>query len=73
VEGAQRAGRACIDYGFHMMVTDVNPGTLAEMPTMIDEGVTTFKLFTAYPGTNYSDDGASSRRCRPPPTSAPPS
>ncbi|MFO7548546.1 MAG: dihydropyrimidinase [Acidimicrobiia bacterium] len=54
---ARAAGRACIDYGFHMMVTDVNPATLAEMATMIDEGVTTFKLFTAYPGTNYSDDG----------------
>jgi dihydropyrimidinase len=54
---ARAAGRACVDYGFHMMVTDVNPRTLAEMAEMVEEGVTTFKLFTAYPGTNYSDDG----------------
>jgi dihydropyrimidinase len=54
---ARADGRACVDYGFHMMVTDVNPRTLAEMADMVEEGVTTFKLFTAYPGTNYSDDG----------------
>ncbi len=50
-------GRAVIDYGFHMMVTDVHPGTLDEFAAMTEAGVTTFKLFTAYPGTNYSDDG----------------
>jgi dihydropyrimidinase len=56
-EWKQRAaGNSFIDYGFHMMVTDVHPGTLAEFPTMVDEGVTTFKLFTAYPGVNLSDD-----------------
>jgi dihydropyrimidinase len=50
------AGNAVIDYGFHMMVTDVHEGTLAEFGAMMHEGVTTFKLFTAYPGTNLSDD-----------------
>lgn len=56
-EWRQRAdGHAYIDYGFHMMVTDVHAGTLAEFPTMMHEGVTTFKLFTAYPGVNLSDD-----------------
>jgi dihydropyrimidinase len=49
--------RAAIDFGFHMMVTDVNPNTLDEFGTMVETGVTSFKLFTAYPGTNYSDDG----------------
>jgi dihydropyrimidinase len=54
---ARAAGRACVDYGFHLMVTDVNPGSLDQMPALVDAGVTSFKLFTAYPGTNYSDDG----------------
>jgi dihydropyrimidinase len=49
-------GRSFIDYGFHMMVTDVHEGTLTEFPEMMRAGVTTFKLFTAYPGVNLSDD-----------------
>ncbi len=53
---ARAEGQSCVDYGFHMMVTDVHPGTLAELPEMMHEGVTTFKLFTAYPGVNLSDD-----------------
>lgn len=57
-EWASRAdGNCCIDYGFHLMVTDVNDGTLAEIPSLVADGITTFKLFTAYPGVNYSDDG----------------
>ncbi|MDQ3879458.1 MAG: dihydropyrimidinase [Chloroflexota bacterium] len=52
------AGKACIDYGFHMIVSDVREDVLSEMDTLVDEGVTTFKLFTAYPGVFYSDDGA---------------
>ena len=56
-EWKERAeGQSCVDYGFHMMVTDVHAGTLAELPEMMHEGVTTFKLFTAYPGVNLSDD-----------------
>jgi dihydropyrimidinase len=51
-------GNACIDYGFHMIISDVRDDVLAEMDTLVDEGVTTFKLFTAYPGVFYSDDGA---------------
>ena len=53
---ARAQGSSAIDYGFHMMVTDVHEGTLAEFPAMVEEGVTTFKLFTAYPGVNLSDD-----------------
>ena len=51
-------GNACIDYGFHMIISDVRDDVLAEMDTLVDEGVTTFKLFTAYPGVFFSDDGA---------------
>jgi len=54
---ARAAGRACADYGFHLMVTDVRPDTLDELPALAAAGVGSIKLFTAYPGTNYSDDG----------------
>ena len=55
---AKAEGNTTIDYGFHMIVSDVNDDSLAEMDKLIDEGVTDFKLFTAYPGVFYSDDGA---------------
>ena len=55
---AKADGNACIDYGFHMIISDVTDDVLAEMDTLVDEGVTTFKLFTAYPGVFFSDDGA---------------
>ncbi|HVM29467.1 MAG TPA: dihydropyrimidinase [Candidatus Limnocylindrales bacterium] len=51
-------GNATVDYGFHMIMSDVNDGTLAEMDRLVEEGVTDFKLFTAYPGVFFSDDGA---------------
>ena len=51
-------GKACVDYGFHMIVSDVRDDVLSEMDQLVDEGVTTFKLFTAYPGVFFSDDGA---------------
>ena len=55
---AKAEGNCAIDYGFHMIMSDVNDDTLAEMDTLVAEGVTDFKLFTAYPGVFYSDDGA---------------
>ena len=55
---AKAEGKATIDYGFHMIMSDVTDATLAEMDTLVDEGVTDFKLFTAYPGVFFSDDGA---------------
>ena len=51
-------GNAVADYGFHMIMSDVNDDTLAEMDGLVEEGVPDFKLFTAYPGVFYSDDGA---------------
>ncbi len=50
-------GNCAIDYGFHMIVSDVNDQTLKEMDILMGEGVTSFKLFMAYPGVLYSDDG----------------
>ena len=55
---AKAEGNAVVDYGFHMIMSDVNDGTLAEMDQLVKEGVPDFKLFTAYPGVFYSDDGA---------------
>ena len=55
---AKAEGRACIDYGFHMIMSDVTDESLEEMDALVDEGITDFKLFTAYPGVFYSDDGA---------------
>ena len=46
-----------IDYGFHMITGDINDQTLKEMELLVREGVTSFKLFMAYPGVFYSDDG----------------
>ncbi|MDE3065705.1 MAG: dihydropyrimidinase [Acidobacteriota bacterium] len=54
---AKADGQCAIDYGFHMIVSDVNDVSLKEMDVLIDEGVTSFKLFMAYPGVFYSTDG----------------
>jgi dihydropyrimidinase len=54
-------GKACIDYGLHMAVTDLGPGDgaqgLAEMETMVGKGISSFKLFMAYPNVLMIDDG----------------
>jgi len=49
-------GKAAIDYGFHMIMTEANPSTLDEMSAMIREGITSFKMFMAYPGVFLVDD-----------------
>jgi dihydropyrimidinase len=50
-------GNCAIDYGFHMIVSDVNDTTLKEMDACIASGVTSFKMFMAYPGVFYATDG----------------
>src|SRR5882672_12774239 len=42
-------GKACIDYGLHMIVTDLGNCGLEDMDEMVDQGVASFKLFMAYP------------------------
>jgi dihydropyrimidinase len=50
-------GKAVIDYGFHMIVTELEDAGLGEMDRMVrDEGITSFKLFMAYPGVFMVDD-----------------
>ncbi|MCD9188374.1 MAG: dihydropyrimidinase [Pyrinomonadaceae bacterium] len=49
-------GKAVIDYGFHLITTDFEDKNKSEMFQLIDEGITSFKLFMAYPGVFLSDD-----------------
>ncbi len=49
-------GNCAIDYGFHMIIGDVNDESLNEMDNLVSEGITSFKLFMAYPGVFLSDD-----------------
>jgi len=54
---AKADGNCSIDYGFHMIVSDVSDAMLKEMDACIAAGVNSFKLFMAYPGVFYSTDG----------------
>jgi dihydropyrimidinase len=54
---AKAGAKASIDYGFHMILSDVNEQTLKEMDALAGEGVTSFKMFMAYPGVFYATDG----------------
>jgi len=48
--------KATVDYGLHMIVTDLPDAHLEDMNDMVREGVTSFKLFMAYPGVLMVDD-----------------
>jgi dihydropyrimidinase len=49
-------GKSAIDYGFHLITTDFEDKHTEEMYTLMDEGITSFKLFMAYPGVFLADD-----------------
>jgi dihydropyrimidinase len=49
-------GRAAIDYGFHMIITELTDQVECEMDDLVRQGVTSFKLFMAYPGVFMLDD-----------------
>ena len=51
-------GKAAIDYGFHLIITDLTDEVETEMDALVREGVPSFKLFMAYPGRLMLDDGA---------------
>jgi dihydropyrimidinase len=56
---AKAEGKAVIDYGFHVVVREFGAGTAAEMRHLAGrEGVTSFKMFMAYPGRLMADDAA---------------
>ena len=51
-------GKACIDYALHMAVTDLGPDAswIDDVDAMVAEGITSFKIFMAYPGVLMVDD-----------------
>jgi dihydropyrimidinase len=61
---AKAEGKATIDYAFHMIITDMPDERLPEMRRLADAGVTSYKLFMAYPGVLYVDDGTLYRAFR---------
>lgn len=55
---AEAAGECAIDYGFHQVLGGVDAAALEAMDHLVEhEGITSFKMFMAYPGVVYSDDG----------------
>ncbi|KAF0243966.1 MAG: dihydropyrimidinase, partial [bacterium] len=54
---AKAEGKAAIDYAFHMICTDLPDSRLPEIKDLIRQGVSSFKLFMAYPGVFLVDDG----------------
>ncbi len=58
---AKSRDKACIDYALHMAITDLGLGDgrqgLNEMEVMVREGISSFKLFMAYPNVLMIDDG----------------
>jgi dihydropyrimidinase len=50
-------GNAAVDYGFHQIIGQVDDESLKAMDELVGEGITSFKLFMAYPGVFLSDDG----------------
>ena len=49
--------KAAIDYGFHLMISEINDEVLAELPSIIDnEGISSFKVFMAYKNVFQADD-----------------
>ncbi len=49
-------GKAVSDYSFHCIITDLGSAQLQEMNALVRDGVTSFKLFMAYPGVFMLDD-----------------
>src|SRR6266480_308929 len=49
-------GKTAIDYGFHLITTELPDERVPEMRQLINEGVMSFKMFMAYPGVFLVDD-----------------
>ena len=54
---AKADGKAAIDFGFHMNITRLDPQVLQEIPLLVQEGITSLKVFTAYNNRLRLDDG----------------
>src|SRR5213593_2093562 len=51
-------GKAVVNYGFHMIITELNDQVEGEMDALVGQGITSFKLFMAYPGVFMLDDAS---------------
>src|SRR6059058_741589 len=51
-------GKAVIDYGFHMIITELTDQVEQEMDALVRQGISSFKLFMAYRGIFMLDDGS---------------
>ncbi|MEU1185016.1 dihydropyrimidinase [Streptomyces sp. NPDC005820] len=51
------SGNSAVDYGFHQIIGEVNAESLKAIDELVGEGITSFKLFMAYPGVFLSSDG----------------
>src|ERR1700680_3881094 len=49
-------GKAVTDYAFHCLITELGDSQLEQMGALVREGVSSFKLFMAYPGIFMLDD-----------------
>ncbi len=49
-------GKAVIDYGFHMIITELSDNYSDDLKNLIQEGITSFKMFMAYPNSLMVDD-----------------
>jgi len=54
---AKADGKAAIDFGFHMNITRLDLQVLHEIPLLVQEGITSLKVFTAYNNRLRLDDG----------------
>jgi len=52
---AEAEGKAVVDYGLHMSLFTDDPSRLAEIPAVMDQGCTSFKLYMAYEGLRLED------------------
>ena len=52
----EKAEKACIDYGFHIAITNCDDNAIKEIPEMMEEGVTSFKVYMVYDGMRVDDE-----------------
>ncbi len=57
-------GKACVDYGFHLILTELPESSEKELDALVAEGISSFKVFMAYPGVFMLDDASIFRLLR---------
>ncbi|MCC3864815.1 dihydropyrimidinase [Terrisporobacter petrolearius] len=51
----EKGSKSCVDYGLHVAITKADENALAEIPTMVKEGITSFKVFMVYDAMRVND------------------